>query len=299
MAQANSVFADAGLPFRKVCCYVAAHPDDWQLFMNPSAFQDVADDRTKVIFLHMTSGDAGLGVGTGGRKHPLYLARENGTEVAVCFMADADGVPSGRIVSPMRLNGHSVHHVRYKNTVSYFLRLPDGNPGGSGYPETGNQSLQRLESGEIPVCSAIDGSAVYQGWTDLLSTLREIMQVEQGRSSALELHVAELDPERNPDDHSDHLATAKAALGAANTLRHVRRFHHVGYASEGLPENLTAEERDMKCAAYAVTVASMLAFDHGGAWRHYDHAYVGRTYVRVERGIEPDDAVGGPQAANR
>ena len=81
------------LPPDKVAFYFAAHEDDWQLFMNPSAFQDVIKGARKTVFVHVTAGDAGLGMGTGGRKFPFYLARENGAETAIRFMADADAQP--------------------------------------------------------------------------------------------------------------------------------------------------------------------------------------------------------------
>ena len=48
----------------KVSFYFAAHEDDWQLFMNPQAFDDVLDAKSKTVFIHLTAGDAGLGVGT-------------------------------------------------------------------------------------------------------------------------------------------------------------------------------------------------------------------------------------------
>src|SRR5215831_4221677 len=81
----------------KVSFYFAAHEDDWQLFMNPSAFQDVINGAAKTVFVHLTAGDAGLGAGLGGRRHPFYLARENGAEAAIRFMADADGAPAERV----------------------------------------------------------------------------------------------------------------------------------------------------------------------------------------------------------
>src|SRR5262249_31234952 len=93
----------------KVSFYFAAHEDDWQLFMNPSAFQDVIKSAAKTVFVHLTAGDAGLGAGLGGRKHPFYLARENGAETAIRFMADADAIPGERVAALMILNGHSVY----------------------------------------------------------------------------------------------------------------------------------------------------------------------------------------------
>src|SRR5665213_656811 len=77
----------------KVSFYFAAHEDDWQLFMNPNAFNDVTGGARKTVFIHVTAGDAGLGAGSGGRKHPFYLARENGALQAIRFMVDADKTP--------------------------------------------------------------------------------------------------------------------------------------------------------------------------------------------------------------
>ena len=64
------------------------------------------------MFVHLTAGDAGLGNGLGGRKHPFYLARENGAEAAIRFMADADAVPGERIAAPMSFNGHMIYRVQ-------------------------------------------------------------------------------------------------------------------------------------------------------------------------------------------
>src|SRR5262245_14852672 len=93
----------------KVSFYFAAHEDDWQLFMNPSAFEDVIRGAAKTVFVHLTAGDAGLGAGMGGRKHPFYLARENGAEAAIRFMANAGAVSAERVAAPMTFNGHSIY----------------------------------------------------------------------------------------------------------------------------------------------------------------------------------------------
>src|SRR6185312_7285734 len=105
---------DASKP-DKVSFYFAAHEDDWQLFMNPSAFQDVTGGAAKTVFVHVTAGDAGLGTGLAGRKHPFYLARENGAEDAVRFMADTDHEPARRVDSRVVLNGHRIVRIAYRN----------------------------------------------------------------------------------------------------------------------------------------------------------------------------------------
>jgi hypothetical protein len=270
----------------KVSFYFAAHEDDWQLFMNPSAFQDVIDGAAKTVFVHMTAGDAGLGIGWGGRKQQYYLARENGAETAIRFMADADGMPGNRVAGHMAFNGHSIYRVSYRNTVSYFLRVPDGNNlTGAGYYDTGFQSLKRLAAGEIDELVAVDGSTAYHGWNDLTATLRKILDFERGRASAVQLNVAELDERINPGDHPDHLMTAKAALDAVRDLACVRRVSYVEYASAKLPENIDAQQRDMESSVFAVTLAGVLAFDHGASWHHYDKSFVGRNYFRVREGV--------------
>src|SRR5262245_16355491 len=143
---------------RKVSFYVVAHEDDWQLFMNPSAFKDVTGGAATTVFIHVTAGDDGMGTGTGGRKQPYYLARENGAVTAVRFMVGTDWHPPVDGVSgSVTLNGHSIYRVRYANVAAYFLRLPDGNGSGAGYEGTGFQSLERLANGDIPTISAVDG----------------------------------------------------------------------------------------------------------------------------------------------
>ena len=70
-----------------------AHPDDWQLFMNPNAYHDAQNASNKVVFIYLTAGDAGAGLGNGGRSQPYYLARENGAKLSVRFIADAAKAP--------------------------------------------------------------------------------------------------------------------------------------------------------------------------------------------------------------
>jgi hypothetical protein len=266
---------------QRVSFYFAAHQDDWQLFMNPSAFRDVLDG-CKTVFIHVTAGDAGLGTKTGGRKHPFYLAREHGAEIAIRFMADADNRPPAEPDAvTATINGHAVRRVSYRNTVAYFLRLPDGSPEGAGYADTGQQSLKRLAAGEIATLTAIDGTTAYQGWRDLLATTRALIDAERGQTPSIDLHVPDIDPAINPGDHPDHVMTAKLALEAAAHLKDARRLHHLGYACGALPENLSGHDRDLKCAAFAVTLAGVTAFDHPASWQHYDQSFVGRDYYRV------------------
>jgi len=267
-------------PVQRVSFYFAPHEDDWQLFMNPSAFHDVLDSETKSVFIHVTAGDAGLGIGNGGRRHPLYAARETGAECAIRFMADSNNrVPVATSISTPTFNGRPIRRVSYRNVVAFFLRLPDGSPDGGGYADTGHQSLGRLADGRIHALTAIDGTASYDSWSALTTTLRSILNFERGHASSLQFNLPELDPARNANDHPDHYMTAKVAFAAAEGLSG-RRVHYVGYACANFPENLEGQDRDMKCAVYAVTLAGVLAFDHSISWHHYDQSFIGRSYCR-------------------
>jgi hypothetical protein len=278
---AAATLAQAPAPER-VAFYVSAHEDDWQLFMNPPAFRDALDETCRCVFIHMTAGDAGLGTGDGGRTHPYFLAREHGAEAAIRFMADAnDRVPAEPAVTAPRFAGHPIRRVGYRNTVAYFLRLPDGNPEGGGYEATGHQSLKHLAEGAVDTCAAIDGSTAYRGWNDLTATLRQLIDAERAKNLAVDMHVPETDAARNLNDHADHVFSAKAVRAAAEDLP-ARWHHHVGYASGALAENLAPEDRDMKCAVYAVTMAGVLAQGHPISWQHYDRLFVGRDYCRIE-----------------
>jgi hypothetical protein len=273
--------ADAGTA-DKVSFYFAAHEDDWQLFMNPNAFEDVLGGAAKTVFIHVTAGDNGLGTGTGGRKYPYYLARESGAINAIRFMADADRAPIADAAGPVIFSGHPIYRIGYRNTIGYFLRLPDGDASGTGFSGTGFQSLKRLADGDIATLAAVDGSTTYHGWSDLVATVREIIKYERAGEPLIQLNVADPDPRINPADHSDHLMTAKAALDAAADMDCVRRAFFIDYASSKLPANLTARERDMESAVFAVTLAGVIAFDQSTAWQHYDQSFIGRNYFRVE-----------------
>src|SRR5581483_5190912 len=118
-------------------------------------------------------------------------------------------------------------------------------------------------------------------WNDVAETLRAIIDFERAHA-AVHLHIPEFDSILNPGDHSDHYMTARAALDATHDLPVASRVHHLGYASANRPENLKSEDRDRKCAAYAVTLAGVLAFGHPVSWSHYDQLFIARNYFRTE-----------------
>ena len=275
-----------------VAFYFAAHEDDWQLFMNPDAYDDVHSPTTKVVFVYVTAGDAGAGSGNAGRSRPYYLARENGAKLSVMFMADGERAPARDETSTATVFGHAVLRWAYRNTVSYFLRLPDGNMDGMGYEGTGWQSLQRLHQAELSSIEAVDGSAIYRGWNDLAATLRDVIANERRTAEAVWINIPDPDASRNGSDHSDHRHVAAAVLDAVADMPCINRALYLDYAAAGLAENLTTTEREVKAATFAATALGVNAFDHAGNWDTLHRRLLSRRYVQRIPAIPPcQDAV--------
>ena len=113
----------------------------------------------------------------------------------------------------MRINGKRIYHVRYRNTVSYYLRLPDGFPEGNGP----NGSLEQLYTNLIGVLWDVEHRNRYTR-DELIETLRAIIRREAEGSTNVWANMPYLfaetgagwkDPENTipaPDeDHSDHI----------------------------------------------------------------------------------------------
>lgn len=275
------VFSKETPVYEKVVFYFSAHPDDWQLFMGASAYRDVADKKAKVVFIHTTAGDAGYGSNRNDRRYPYYAAREEGARSAIRFMVDAHALPQSDHWDMFpKMNGRRIFRVSYGNTQSYFLRLPDGHPSGSGFAGTDFQSLEKLRSGRRSDMVSIDGAARYGDWSDLVRTVYAIILRERG-TAKIEVHIAESDQELNPQDHSDHLATAALAREAVRFLC-AKTYHHVEYASSSRPPNLSHDDAQNQAALFAVTVSGINRYDIWSSWEPGHRQWLGREYFRIE-----------------
>lgn len=278
------MFCQIALAQDTVAFYFAAHPDDWQLFMNPSAYRDVQLSSTKIVFVYVTAGDGGAGIGNAGRSQPYYLARENGAKASVKFMADAKERPMSPVDSVTSISGHAIKRWLYGDTVSYFLRLPDGNFDGAGYLNTGLQSLQRLHEGAIPAMTAIDSSTTYQGWTDLRETLRTLIDRERGPAATLWVNIPDTDIKKNPGDHADHQHMAQGVLDAIADRPCINKAFYLDYAMAKRDENLNTPDREIKAGTFAAQVVGLTALDHPSNWDALHRPLLSRRYVRTQLG---------------
>jgi LmbE family N-acetylglucosaminyl deacetylase len=264
--------------------FVVAHPDDWQLFMNPDAFHAMDEAHEKAIFVHVSAGDAGRVLG--GSPTPYYLAREEGALRAIRFMANAVNATAalGADTRPEAVDraGHKVARHTYANTVSYFMRIHDGNIVTGDQFQEHPLSLQRLRSGASAETKAIDDSARYAGWSDFVATLEAVVRSELAPGTALNLHIAELDEGLNPGDHPDHRAVAFAMEEVAAHLPCARVSRHQEYATREHKLNVTGEDYLIDVGTWAATASGLSDSHAGSTWEPGHNSWLGRDYHRTQ-----------------
>jgi LmbE family N-acetylglucosaminyl deacetylase len=187
--------------------YIVAHQDDTLLFQSPSLLQEIASGRC-VESIFLTAGD-------GGREETYWHEREAGAEAAYAEMA---GTADEWEASTTTVEGKALQTRTLVGDAAIslvFMRLPDGNLDGEGFPRYGNQSLLRLwrsanpghGSPSIASITADDGSATYT-YGQLVGTLEGLIDAYEPRLIATQ-NFNEALPEHPPGpDHPDHLVTA-------------------------------------------------------------------------------------------
>ena len=216
-----------------VVFYVCAHTDDALLFRGEGLYTDLHTAGVTTVQVLLTADDAG-------RTDGWWEAHE-----AACIESMAGTLTPGTPESgQVTVNGHPIQRHTGPTWALYALRLPDGNVDGNGFPSTDHRTLGKLQRGEIPALAAIDGSTTYDGWDDLVTTVRGIVAAERG-SMRPWVNTADHDRGLNPGDHPDHYAAADAVLGFA-AADDLDRLWWVSYDVSNRPANLVGYAHDVK-----------------------------------------------------
>jgi LmbE family N-acetylglucosaminyl deacetylase len=228
--------------------FVAAHQDDWQLFMGDIAVRQIrAGD--SVSFIYLTAGDDG-------RDSLYWRTRERAALQSTRVAIGRDASDSAEVSCSMTtVLNHAIHQCVVANTRSYFLRLPDGKRNGTGFATHDYQSLRKLRDRKIPVVNAVDGSAAYNGWEDLTSTISSIIG---SSSSDRDVVVHANDPSigANPHDHFDHRMTGLLVEDLRRTQRWKTQYY-VGYALATRAANRSTDEAREKTAIFVAYDSEM------------------------------------------
>jgi hypothetical protein len=291
LALAIPLLANASIALAQtasITFYGSAHEDDWQLMMSPNAAYDVWDPSNKTVFIYFTAGDAGCGTGCNSPidNVPYYRVREQAAMNSVRFAATVNlSQPlAAQTSSQVVINGHRILRYVLGPTVSYFLHLPDGNNvTGNGYPSTGNQSLQLLRAGQISSLKAIDGSASYTSWTDLVNTVTALIQAEANGSSNVWINTHDPDATVDPGDHPDHYATGAAMQAAVSHILCINQAYFTGYAKTSYPQNLDTQDSNVQVACFGAEVSYVVDYGFGSTF-HSDGVFLNRDYFRVVSG---------------
>lgn len=267
--------------------YICAHPDDCFLFMNPNLYDDITSAE-KVVVVYLTSGDAGVPFSDDASAVPYPYVRELASIDATEWMADVgkDPIRAEETTDNVTLNGHDIERFSYANTVSYFLRLPDGNFYGKGFAHYNDESLRKLQTGEITSLTPIDGKKAYAGWWDVVGVLSGIVSSEMREEKNATLHIQDPDIEANYNNHSDHTAGANAMMEAltqsARDGGHCYQIYkHIDYAIADKEPNLSGAGLQNKAGSFAVLTATQR---HSLEAHHWDGAhlpYLTRNYYRT------------------
>lgn len=261
--------------------YISAHPDDWQLFMNPNAYKSVKTAGNKVVFIHTTAGDAGKGIGGNG----YYLAREEGSLRAIRFMSNAENFGLGTDMNKtyVTINGHNILKFSYRNIVAYFLRLPDGNMAGDGFPLSGYPSLQKIYNGSLQNITAVDGSTTYTSLGDLKKTIGNIVNTES-QADLISFNIADTNESINPNDHSDHLYSSKIIQDIALSFinKSVKLNLYVDYHSGNLSKNLSDNDYLIEVGTWGATTSGITDNNQNSTWEPEHNSWLGRQYFRTE-----------------
>ena len=220
---------------------IVAHQDDWQLFMGDVVARRVQAG-SRVVFVYLTAGDDG-------RDSLYWTARESGalasTRVAVGVAATE---PVTDQCSPVTALGHLIRKCTIANTESYFFRLPDGHRNGIGFARHSYQSLRKLRRKRIASVSAVDGSATYKGWADVISTVQALI----GESSAdrmVTVHTSDPSVLVNPHDHFDH-RTAGLLVYDLRKQSKWNVAYYTGYALATRAANRSEEQVRQKTSVF-------------------------------------------------
>jgi len=206
--------------------YVAAHPDDIQLFRGEQAYIDAQSPYVRSVWIIATAGG-------GNRTENWWKSREWGTIASMRAMFGwYPNIPSGCQVQygTVIRNGHPIlvygffdHGV--ERAVLYCLHLADGNKLGDGFDITHGQSLQKLEQSGMAI-QAVDGSTWYTSWGDFTTTLKQIIDLEKSYAggpdrpwiTSNKYSKLDLTPGFKDNDHSDHLAVGDAVYSLTRPL---------------------------------------------------------------------------------
>ncbi|HEX6626468.1 MAG TPA: PIG-L family deacetylase [Gemmatimonadaceae bacterium] len=277
-AQSRSVVRQLSNP-SGVDVVVVAHADDWQVFMGDAVVERVKSGR-RPVFIYLTAGDHG-------RDSVYWQQREYAALQSTRVALGAAPETIARC-DTAQVAAHAIARCTLGLSVSYFLRLPDGNRNGAGFRRNRFESLRKLRTDRIAAITTVDGSTRYTDWQDLRVTVGALVGQATDSSSAVEMVLHTTDPSVriNPHDHYDHRMAGKLVEGLLRANGWSGRYY-IGYALATRAPNRTSVQRQEKLIVFSEYDREMMRMNHSwSAYREHPEFYsecMQRTYARSVR----------------
>ncbi|MCA8832684.1 T9SS type A sorting domain-containing protein [Hymenobacter pini] len=258
---------------------LTAHPDDWQLFMGSAICEELKNTRRKVVFICLSGGQADM------PSDSYWQGRESGHRASVQQAGDLlSPITATSVSEKVTVNGHAIDTYRSRNSVAFYLHLPDGGAGGKGFARGGFQSLKQLYDRNLQL-KPLDGAAPYTSWEDLKKTILGLL-AHEAILGQLTMHIPSTDTRCNPGDHSDHYMAGLLAQQAIGQLE-CRFFQYVGYNISKRPVNLTEAQIANQRQVYRAYCQTMVAQGQEDPWDAKHLAFVGHQYMQVKHQAGP------------
>jgi hypothetical protein len=273
------LMSNVSLFAQDVSVYISAYPEDWQLYMNPNAYNSLKVSGDKVVFLNITSNDKGSGVDT-----DYYAANEEGCMRAIRFMSNtfASGAGLGDNMEPLsiNINEHVIQKYSYRNAAIYFLRLPCSMPDGKGYANTQHQSLESFYKGQIESISAIDGGAEYSSLEDLINTIEQIITIESKDAELISFHMIDSDVSVDPDLYSDQIYSTTICNAIAVDMDRSSIFLYDSHNTESKDVNLDDKGIMYNYGTWGASCSGVGDMGEIMQWGELNTSWLRRQYFR-------------------
>lgn len=234
--QSNPQRSDDSCRTRQV--NIVAHEDDDLLFINPDISHALQAAKC-VTTIYLTAGDDG-------RDLAYVETRELGVEQAYNTMLNSSQTWNQDRVTLD--NGKSVYIVtgaEHPNVQLVFVRLPDGNLEGDGFPTTGYVSLSRLLNGDVTSMTTLDAAETYTK-DEIVATLQELLK----RYPPAVINTLAKYSSAKTSDHSDHGIVGDLAVDAASSYGQLRVVRYIGYPIRDFAQNMSSDDVVMKTKAF-------------------------------------------------
>lgn len=208
-----------------------------------------ASSGSRFVFIYLTAGDDG-------RDSSYWRTRERAALASANQLVGSSSQAPATSCDSASVNGHRISRCALPNSVSWFFRLPDGRRNGTGFRTHAFQSLRKLRTRRISGIDAIDGSASYRSWEELVSTVRAIVALESPRTTTI--HANDPSVLINPHDHFDHRMAGRLAQDLQRSEKWPA-FYYLGYALATRDDNLRPAEVRLKTHVFEEYDSVMIA----------------------------------------